>query len=72
MCCLFLCLFVCVAEGNTVASCAISRMQAISFMKDLLLNKQKRVEIWATEGKNIWTLKRKVCFVCFPPHDAPP
>jgi len=34
-------------------------MQASSFLKDLLLNKQKKVEVWSLESKN-WQIKRKV------------
>jgi len=45
-----------------VAGCALSRMQAISLIRDLLVNKQYRVEIWAPEGRsgNAWKIKQRV------------
>lgn len=53
------------ADGNRVESLALSKSNFESFVRDLLLVKQYRVEVYVTQGSgmkgsNDWTLEYKV------------
>jgi len=53
--------YICGNAKTGIPSCVISKINAMNYMKDSLLNKQKKIEIYST-AKNIpnsWTLSKK-------------
>jgi len=54
-----------ILKGNAktgIPSCVISKINAMNYMKDALLNKQKKIEIYSASknSPNSWTLSKKV------------
>ncbi|KAJ3316451.1 MutS-like protein, partial [Blyttiomyces sp. JEL0837] len=45
------------AKSGGIPYCSISKLNAIALMRDLLLVKQKRVEIWENEGRKNQSFK---------------
>jgi hypothetical protein len=48
------------ADNNRIESLALSKANFESFVRDLLLVKQYRVEVYVTQGGNDWILEYKV------------
>lgn len=51
------------ADNNRIESLALSKANFESFVRDLLLVKQYRVEVYVTQGGNDWILEYKVGMV---------
>lgn len=45
---------------NKVPSCTLSRLTCDTFLRDALLNKQLKIEIWAQGSKGLWKLVKSV------------
>lgn len=45
--------------GKPLPTCTLSRSNTEAFVKDLLLQRQARVEIWVPAGRNSWRVGRK-------------
>ncbi|TPX41185.1 hypothetical protein SeMB42_g05681 [Synchytrium endobioticum] len=47
-------------EGaRAVPSCTLSKLNAVAFLRDLLLSKLYRVEIWEIEGRSNWKIGKR-------------
>ncbi|ORX58397.1 DNA mismatch repair protein [Piromyces finnis] len=53
--------YICGNAKTGIPSCVISKINAMNYMKDSLLNKQKKIEIYSTSknSPNNWTLSKK-------------
>jgi hypothetical protein len=51
------------ADNNRIESLALGKANFESFVRDLLLVKQYRVEVYVTQGGNDWILEYKVWMV---------
>ncbi|ORX80440.1 muts 2 [Anaeromyces robustus] len=53
--------YICGNAKTGIPSCVISKINAMNYMKDSLLNKQKKIEIYSTakNSPNSWTLSKK-------------
>jgi hypothetical protein len=48
------------AKTGGIPYCSISKLNTMALIRDLLLNKQKRIEIWESEGRSKFVLGKKV------------
>jgi DNA mismatch repair protein MSH2 len=47
-------------ENKGIPSCTLSRLTCDTFLRDALLNKQMRIEIWVQGSKGQWKLVKNV------------
>ena len=53
-------IFIFTGENKGIPSCTLSRLTCDTFLRDALLNKQMRIEIWAQGSKGQWKLVKNV------------
>ena len=59
---MFLILHHCIAKSDELETCFVKYNNFESFLKELLLVKQHRVEIWKKNKNGEWILTNHVCY----------